>query len=273
MGMMTNIFAPVGWTRAQQVEGARVWSKVLRQSDVDQSLTLYRLEPGASIPPHRSAFSKRVLVLDGVVEFAWYEHKAKTRSLVAGRGALVERPAGRAPSWRSERGCTVLVAGDPPGAPAMTMDLTADERLDLADVFGPGGWYPTPNTDLKSNIPGVLNKPLYIESNTRKWPDMYMHRQGHSLYAVYFEPGAIYPMHPHPYAQQLLFLAGDMEDQIVEGPLPSVHPSTGSGRTEGMRSEMREYVSTYSAGSFVDYPYPMRHASFSKHGCWAILGT
>ncbi len=254
MANLTDVFGITGWEPVPMAEGARVWRRTLRRSETDQSLNLLRFEPGARLPPHGSPVAIRLLVLEGSLEAMVALPNGRTEGGVLHKGGFIERPP-QVQRWSSSAtGCTCLLVTEPPGEPGVTPELPRDAQLDLADVFGPGGWYPTPKGDLKSTIPGVWNKPLHIESNVRTWPEMYMHRQGHSLYAVYFEPGAMYPMHPHPYAQQLLILDGDMEDQIVEG-------------------ERKTSTASYRRGSFADYPYPMEHASFSRGGCWSILGT
>jgi quercetin dioxygenase-like cupin family protein len=228
--------------------------KPLRRSETDQSLVLLRFEAGSRLPPHGSDRTIRLLVLEGALEAGYVTPGGQRVEGVHTRGAFIQRPPGVQRWSASPGGCVCLMALEPVGQKDTAAELPPDALLDLADVFGPGGWHPTPKGDLKSTIPGVWNKPLYIESAVRTWPEMYMHRQGHSLYAVYFEPGAMYPMHPHPYAQQLFFLEGDMEDQIVEG-------------------NGKQYTASYRRGAFVDYPYPMEHASFSRGGCWSILGT
>ncbi len=248
MGNFSDAFGPTGWVQSMGVE--KVWSKTLRSSEEDQSLALVRYEPGAELPLHTVQNAHRMLLLEGYLEAEIQCGVGDVQNITYRRGAFLRRPPNVESCSRSPEGCLFLLSTEPAGESG-GVELPEET---LTDAFGPGGWYPTPNVDLKSTVQGVWNKPLHIETEVESWPEMYMHRTGHSLYAVYFEPGAIYPMHHHPYAQQLLFIEGDAQDEIVD-------------------EDARRLTATYGRGSFVDYPYPMQHATFSKQGCRCVLGT
>ena len=112
----------------------------------------------------------------------------------------------------------------------------------INDSFSPEGWIVTLGPDNETPVKGVWSKPLRTEGPNR------------SLYLVYFEPGAMYPLHPHNHPQQLLILDGDAEDEIVD--------------EHGRRSSVG-----YRKGGFVDYPPIMQHSTYCRNGCLMVLGT
>ena len=242
-----DAFNPLGWRRAEGpdgVEAAGVWARVLRQPQGGDSFALLRFEPGAAYAIDTDLRPKQLLVVEGSLEDTDLGRGKTAAKETAHKGAFIQYLPEAQHAVMSPGGCLALLISSPSviGRPSNPEEAVRPMPM-IRDSFGPEGWETSPNVapGSEGNIRGVWSKTLKSEGKNR------------TVTLVYFEPGAIYPLHPHDHPQQILMLEGDAVDEIIDG-------------------EDHRRVATYRKGGFVDYPPIMSHSTHSPGGCLMVLG-